>query len=358
MLLQCALIFCSDKIGDKPRSRRKLSVVPGGLKPIFPDYIFARRPTCCVLHGSRLAKGRTKFQLAAFGTPLTVVAMHWIGAPKRLAKTIRQAVGSRWLGRAAMRRLARPGKARPHGLPGDLIISLTSYPPRFGSLHLTLACLLDQSVRPDRVMLWIAHNDMGQLPGSVTSLRARGLEIRACDDLRSYKKLIPALEEYPHGWIVTADDDIYYRRDWLAELVEGQDGTADVTCHRGHRIGFSADGSIGPYSEWDRNVQDAAARRPSTDLVPTGVGGVLYPPNALDPRVTDRALFQSLCPDGDDLWFYWCARMAGTRHRKIGGRHWPISWAGTQESSLWNDNELGGNDAAIAALTNEFGYPA
>ncbi len=92
--------------------------------------------------------------------------------------------------------LAAPSRGRPHGLPGELIVSLTSYPPRFRTLDLTLRCLLTQTVRPDRVILWIAEADMAKLPPAVVALVEYGLDIRACKDTRSYKKIIPALAAF------------------------------------------------------------------------------------------------------------------------------------------------------------------
>lgn len=55
-------------------------------------------------------------------------------------------------------------------------------------------------------------------PPSVIRLRAYGLEIRFCENLRSYKKIIPALQEYPDAILITADDDWLYTQDWLAGL--------------------------------------------------------------------------------------------------------------------------------------------
>jgi hypothetical protein len=46
----------------------------------------------------------------------------------------------------ARRRLRRPRPGKRHGLDGELIVSLTSYPARYDTLHLTLGCLLDQSI--------------------------------------------------------------------------------------------------------------------------------------------------------------------------------------------------------------------
>jgi hypothetical protein len=254
----------------------------------------------------------------------------------------------------AKRRLKSPMPGRGHGLTGELIISLTSYPARFGSLHFTLACLLDQSVKADRAILWIAHQDLNKLPPEVRDLEQRGLEIRACDELRSFKKLIPALEVFPDAFIATADDDVYYPRDWLETLVAGvQKGV--VTCYRAHRMMRAAGGELAPYSMWVNDVQDRGARQPSIDLLPTGAGGILYPPQSLDPRVTDASLYQRHCPNGDDLWFYWCARLAGTRHRKVGGKLQLVPWPDSQQSSLWSTNEAGGNDRMIAGLQSAFG---
>jgi hypothetical protein len=275
---------------------------------------------------------------------------------RRKLRQRRRLLLRRWHAWRALSKLNSPRNGRAHGLPGELIISLTSYPARFHGLHFTLACLLHQAVRPDRLILWIAHDDLEQLPPTVRAFEERGVEIRACDDLRSFKKLVPTLQAFPDAFIVTADDDICYPPDWLEKLVNATEQRV-ITGHRAHRMKRSVDGSLRPYVEWEFNVQDAKARQPSADILPTGAGGILYPPRSLDPRATDRSLFERLCPDCDDLWFYWCARLAGTIHKKVPGTFRLLHWPGSQRSSLWKKNQHGGNDAAIAALEQEFGYP-
>jgi len=287
--------------------------------------------------------------------------MRWIyalpgiaGRAARSARRLAERIPRKAAQLNASRRAWRPRSGKKHSLPGELIVSLTSYPARFGTLHLTLGCLLDQSIKADRTILWIAHNDLDQMPAAVRKLERHGLEIRRCDDLRSFKKLVPALDAFPNAFIATADDDLSYPRNWLETLASGsEDGV--ITCRRAHRMARLPDGRLRPYLEWEFAVQDAAAGKPSTDILPTGVGGILYPPHGLDPRVTDRELFLRLCPGGDDLWFYWCARMAGTLYRKVGGRFRIVTWPGTQDSSLWANNEAGGNDRMIRALEVEFG---
>ena len=51
------------------------------------------------------------------------------------------------------------------------------------------------------------------LPRDLLKLRSFGLTIDWCENLRSYKKLIPAIEKYPDDIIVTADDDVFYHAD-------------------------------------------------------------------------------------------------------------------------------------------------
>lgn len=245
-----------------------------------------------------------------------------------------------------------------HRLPNSLIVNLTSFPPRFRTLHLTLESLLQQDVAPDRLILWIAHSDMAALPRRVTELTARGLEIRACDDLRSYKKLVPALDAFPGSFLATADDDVYYPPEWLRTLADGvEPEVPTIICHRVNRIAYAEDGSLKPYRQWADDVQDVAARRPSTDLVPIGVGGVLYPPNCLASETSRADLFGTLAPQGDDLWFFWMARRVGTRFKKVGDRFPRITWPGSQRDHLFARNEFGGNDRQIAQLIASFGQP-
>jgi hypothetical protein len=244
---------------------------------------------------------------------------------------------------------------RLHSLPGELVVSLTSYPPRFPTLHLTLRSLLMQSVRPDRLALWIAHADMPLLPSKVRDLETFGMEVRECDDLKSYKKLVPSIECFPRSFIVTADDDLYYPPDWLSVLIDGFRAEAPaILSRRAVRLKRSSRG-LAPFKEWEHDVQDARARELSNDLMPETGGGALYPPGSLSEKVTDRTLFERLAPSGDDLWFYWCARLAGTQVRKVGDSLVVTGWSGSAASALWNENQLGRNDDMVRALEKEFG---
>jgi hypothetical protein len=247
--------------------------------------------------------------------------------------------------------------AKPHGLPGELIVSLTSYPGRFDTLHLCIRSLLDQTIKADRVILWISAADAAAVPRKVRALESSGLEVRLVADTRSYKKLVDALAAFPDAFIATADDDIYYSRDWLETLVAGVVPGLDVVlCHRAHRIS-PADGRLPPYMSWQWDVQDEASRQPSIDLLATGVGGILYPPRVLHADTTDSATFMDLCPRGDDLWFYWMARRTGATYRKVGGPFVQSTLPGSQEESLFNQNAGAAYDEQISRLSAKYGLP-
>src|SRR5258706_8196142 len=104
-----------------------------------------------------------------------------------------------------------------HDLDGQLIVSLTSYPPRFATLHLTLQSLLDQTMRPDLIVLSVAHADARLLTNATLALVGHGIELRIVADVKSYNKLVFAIQEWPNAYIATADDDNFYVPDWLEE---------------------------------------------------------------------------------------------------------------------------------------------
>lgn len=244
-----------------------------------------------------------------------------------------------------------------HGLPSPLIITLTSFPPRFPMLGKTLRSLLDQQTQPDRVVLWLAHGDLEKLPQDVLALQDHGLEIRGCEDTRSYKKLIPALALWPDAHFVTADDDVYYPPDWLTGLVEtARQHPEEIIGTRAHMATVDGQGRLSSYSDWELATSAKQSRKADERLFPTGVGGILYPPGSLHPDVMDEAQFRALCPNGDDIWFYWMARKAGTTHRRTDAWFDVIEWPTDNRISLSDDNYLGdGNDRQIKATEQALG---
>ncbi|WP_163001206.1 glycosyltransferase family 2 protein [Pannonibacter phragmitetus] len=266
-----------------------------------------------------------------------------------IQKSFENYVNLRWMRRTYLKR-------KRHKLPNDLIISVTSFPARYPTLPLTLKCLLTQSVQPDRVILWLSEKEASELTREILELRQDGLEIKICDDHRSYKKIIPALNEYPDAFLVTADDDCYYWATWLDGLTSEFDSSKkEVLCHRAHEIVVGTDGYPLPYSNWRHNVKAGSA---SSLLFPTGVGGVLYRPGIFDQLVKNSELYLRLAPRADDAWLYFMASLNGAKFRKVGPRRTIVPWPQTQMVGLRTTNlgPNGENDVQIQNLISKFGF--
>lgn len=232
----------------------------------------------------------------------------------------------------------------------QLIVSLTSYPERMPTIHFTLHTLLNQSCKPDKLILWLAAEQFPgkekNIPRKVKALKKYGLSIKWCDDMRSYKKLIPALKEFPNDIIVTADDDIYYPQNWLEILYKAY--LADPTsihCHRAYKIKFDIDGHILPYEKWNHRFLSQGSS--FFHFFPTGGGGILYPAGSLSSEVSNKEVFEKTAYDTDDIWFWVMAVLNGTKtHVSEDSISKPIAIEGTQNIGLWEvKNSLGNNDA-------------
>lgn len=247
-----------------------------------------------------------------------------------------------------------------------LIISLTSFPQRICDIHFSLYSLLTQTFKPDAVVLWLGEEEFphkeGNLPQSVLALKHNGLTIKWCKDTGSYKKLIPSLKEYPDDIIVTADDDIYFRRNWLELLYKAYLKEPQyIHCHRAHRITFDKNENITEYSKWSKEVSKV---EPSFCNFLTGGGGALFPPKSLYKDALDEELFFKLSPTADDLWFWAMAVLNNTKINVIKNNISKLFYTNVEREFGLNDEKTlaqkniigGGNDKQMKNILNH--YPA
>ena len=183
-----------------------------------------------------------------------------------------------------------------------LTVSLTSYAHRIHSVHLVVESLLRQTVQPDRIILWLSKDEFSDntIPEILKKQQNRGLEVSYCDDLRSYKKIIPALLSCPEDILITADDDIICPHDHIERLYRAYLQNPDlIHCNRGHLMRTQSNGRISPYAKWSYETDQQGG---SFLLCPTGCTGVLYTADNLHPEVTNVTAFNELAPHADDLW--------------------------------------------------------
>lgn len=101
----------------------------------------------------------------------------------------------------------------------QIVVSLTSWPPRFPNLTAVLDTIFNQTLPPDKVVLNLAFGD--ELPESVNDyLEQHNVEIFRVPDTKVYKKLIPTLRRYPDACVISIDDDWLYPKGMVEEFVE------------------------------------------------------------------------------------------------------------------------------------------
>lgn len=248
----------------------------------------------------------------------------------------------------------------------EVIVSLTSYGKRVrGSVVYTVHSLLRQTVRPERVVLWLDEEEYGEgnLPADLRFLQQYGLEVRYGKDIGSYTKIIHSLTAFPDKHIITADDDLYYSKHFVEEFTEA---------HRQHPeaiiTGFAkvpltgSDHRLAPYDEWpEYHHVGADFEYDGQRLFPLGVGGVLYPRRVFDGEVTNEAVFRRLCPKADDIWLYIMGLRCGAEKRILTGSriayyHTDLLRQYLTKDRLTATNRFKGeNDRQLQALVEHYG---
>jgi hypothetical protein len=240
----------------------------------------------------------------------------------------------------------------------ELVISLTTIPPRIKRIHLAIEGLLRQTLKPNRVALWLHPDDfpsLDDLPETLLKQKQRGLEIHHAEQNWPHAKLLDSLKKWPNSLIVTTDDDIVQPPTWLEELYTAYVREPNILhCHRARLIAADGKGSLETYLNWP--FQGDELCHVSHRVVPTGVGGVLYFPGALHADVFNVDLAKALCPKADDLWFKIMAFKQGTQC-KATKPVWivPHVVKGSQEVTLMQHN-LGrnANDTQFKAMMDHY----
>lgn len=242
----------------------------------------------------------------------------------------------------------------------EAVVSLTSHPGRINSVAKTVESLMEQSLRPKQILLWLSAAQFpgkeADLPSELIDLERRGLSIRWVEeDLGPHKKYLYIMRENKTDPIIIVDDDVEYGRDLILELYRSYSEHPNaISCMRANLMLFRPDGALRKYDDW---VYDYTAKKgyPTYQLLPTGVGGVLYPPKSIPSYALDAEAIEKTCKFADDLWLKFAATQNGyptilprtiVRYKEI---------PGTQDVALWSSNaNMGRNDIAIANIVREY----
>ena len=223
-----------------------------------------------------------------------------------------------------------------------IVVSLTSYPKRIDTVHLAIRSILNQTEPPDIVVLWLANsqfpNRENDLPSSLLQILSENVQVKWTKDIKSYKKLIPSLTEYPDDIIITIDDDLIFDEHLIEFLLKGYCKYPHcIQCHRVTTVEYHDINDI-------KVIPDALKIYP----IPTylhklsGGAGCLYPPHSLHPDVLREELFTSLAPSSDDIWFWLLGALNGYKVNVVENNISKLKYIpGTQEEALWKTNDRG-----------------
>jgi len=241
------------------------------------------------------------------------------------------------------------------------IVSITSFPARIDEIWVSLETVLRQSFKPDAIILWLATEQFPDrnIPDNLKPLQQRGLTIRYCDeDLRSHKKYFYALQEFSNDYLITLDDDLYYHKNVLLNIVElHHQYPAHICTNRAHQIGIK-NGKILPYRKWNHNAKKILL--PTHLLLQTGGAGTLYYPGALSKLAVDKTLIKDLCFHADDVWLKMMCFINNKKilTNKLYNKDY-ITVSKTQREKLVSTNVLdGGNDLQLKKVMDHFGVLA
>ena len=190
-----------------------------------------------------------------------------------------------------------------------VIASFTSFPARIEHAHMIVQCMFHQTVRPEKVFLWLSKEqfrDKSVLPSKLLALENECFEIRMVEgDIRSHKKYYYVCKEFPKAKILLLDDDIIYHYALLERLLFAyNNGDAQIICNYSHLIQRDTSGKLLPYKKWKPNYTETKG-----DEVFFGSGGgTLMRACDFDPILTNIELAQKLTPIADDIWLNSIAR--------------------------------------------------
>lgn len=222
-----------------------------------------------------------------------------------------------------------------------ILVSLTSIPSRVKKVDLVIKSLLNQTVPADKIILYLSSEEFKdvKLPDNLLGLEKINpkFSICYCDDLKPHKKYYYSMQEFPNNIIITVDDDIIYNYMLIENLIKSYVKHPNaVSCMRGHIIKMYDEETVAPYKKWieEQKVTD----RPMLGLLPTGVGGVLYPPRSIAKNVFNIERFKEVALYTDDLWLKWMQLKINTKSVLVQAFENLEYIEESQDNALWLKN--------------------
>ena len=249
--------------------------------------------------------------------------MNWLNFFTKLYSKERNIPGLPFWVMTPVRRLTKyaANKVLPHYLSSSrpdvggehvpIMVSFTSYPARINHVWQVVECMMRQTYKPEKIILWLSTDQFPNSEDVPDSLKKRvgdRFQIRFVEgDLRSHKKYHYMAREYPDSLVFLIDDDLYYSTDILERTMKAYQRNPDaIICNYGYHIAYKEDGGMLPYNTWSKEYGYST----SNDLFFGSGGGTLFRPSWLYQDLTNSDLAMQLTPMADDIWLNTMALLA------------------------------------------------
>lgn len=187
----------------------------------------------------------------------------------------------------------------------NAIVSLTSFPKRINTLWMVIDSLCNQNLQPRVINLTLCVDEFPNmerdLPNSLLYYKDYGLRISWIDhSLGPHSKYLYALQHYAEHYVITVDDDIYYRKDLVQRLYWISRKFPSCVCANNAVQIVNTDFIIPTYNNFSLPSNELY---PSHNYVALGYNGVIYPPHVFNnSQAYDTDVIKHTCKRADDLW--------------------------------------------------------
>lgn len=238
-----------------------------------------------------------------------------------------------------------------------IIVSLTSYPARIEYVHLAIKSLMLQTVKPDRILLWLAEEQFPDkiLPQNLIDLQKFGLEICWTNDIYGHKKYFyPVKEQKANEVVITYDDDLIYSERSIERLIKTHKKYPKcLVCERGQTINEKYLNNPG---RW-KTISSLGVTKPTYSMNPSPGGGCLIPYKAFFEDAGKEDVIRELAYKNDDLWYMFMCAQNGTRMIKTRKFHKTFTAIeGSQVEQMATEN-IGNNYNAVVLEKLKKAYP-
>lgn len=240
-----------------------------------------------------------------------------------------------------------------------VIVSLTTHSVRVKKVaRTTIFSLLNSTYKDIKIVLTLYKDDLKLIPNDLQLMIDLGIVelIVAEQDLGPHLKYFYTMQKYRENPVVTVDDDVIYPADMIKKLAAAYKKYPDsVIARRSYRIS-QRHGRLDTFRTWLSHF--SGVTEPSHFNFPTGLGGILYPPNCL--RLSDANVSEILeAKYDDDFYLKALEARQNIKVANICASHSELFAATlddpiTQGIALWNKNKNGGSELSLRKFEQDY----